>query len=108
MIKTIENPDPDSKRSASRQVSSGFESVVREHLERLLKGIGNQGGDHLYKMIMEMVERLLLDLTMRQCQENQVEAARILGINRNTLSRRLKELNIKGKGKRGRKRKIRG
>lgn len=103
MIKPAENPDSDSKKGATKPVSQSFEAMVRDHLERLLRGIGKQGGDQLYKIVMEMVERLLLELVFQHCQGNQVEAARLLGINRNTLSRRLKELNIQGRGKRGRK-----
>ena len=103
MIKPAENPDSDSRKGAAKPVPQSFEAMVRDHLERLLKGIGKQGGDQLYKIVMQMVERLLLELVLSHCQGNQVEAARILGINRNTLARRSKELNIQGRGKRGRK-----
>ena len=106
MIKATDSSGSDSKRGGVNPGPHSFEAVVRNHLDRLIRGIGKQGGDNLYKIIMETVERLLLEVVLKHCQGNQVEAARILGINRNTLARRLKSLQIKENSKRGRKKRV--
>ena len=50
--------------------------------------------DNLYSLVVERVERPLIELTLRKTQGNQVRAAEILGINRNTLRKKISELNI--------------
>jgi two-component system nitrogen regulation response regulator GlnG len=48
----------------------------------------------LYKYILETVERPLIEQTLEQTEGNQLEAARILGINRNTIRSKIKKLGI--------------
>lgn len=103
MIKPTENPGSESKKHGFNPGPQSFEAMVRNHLEKLVRGIGKNGEDRMYRMVMETVERCLLDLVLNHSQGNQVEAARILGINRNTLARRLKSLHIQEKARRGRK-----
>lgn len=50
--------------------------------------------DGLYTRIMNEVERPLIEETLRRMKGNQVQVAKILGINRNTLRRRIQDLNI--------------
>jgi len=44
--------------------------------------------------VLTQVERPMLEVVMRQANGNQTVAARILGINRNTLRRKLAENNL--------------
>ncbi len=48
----------------------------------------------LYKSVLEAIERPLLEQTLERCEGNQLKAARILGINRNTMRAKIKKLNI--------------
>jgi DNA-binding protein Fis len=41
--------------------------------------------------IIEMVEETLITKALEQCRQNQVQAAKMLGISRNTLRHRLKK-----------------
>lgn len=68
-----------------------LEESVRDSLEtyfRDLRGIEPQG---LHEMILRSVEKPLLDVVMKQAEGNQSKAAEWLGINRNTLRRKLLE-----------------
>lgn len=48
----------------------------------------------LYKSVLEAVEKPLLEQTLERCEGNQLKAARILGINRNTMRAKIKKLGI--------------
>ncbi len=48
----------------------------------------------LYERVMQEVERPLLQTTLKAVMGNQKKAAEILGINRNTLRKKLIELGI--------------
>lgn len=49
---------------------------------------GSPGG--LYDRVLQEVERPLLEQVMLRCQGNQLKAAAMLGINRNTLRKKLR------------------
>jgi two-component system nitrogen regulation response regulator GlnG len=51
--------------------------------------------DDLYSLVIERVERPLIELTLKRTRGNQIRAAQMLGINRNTLRKKLTELKIR-------------
>ena len=52
-----------------------------------------ESGD-VYTMVLEQVERPLIRFVLEKTRGNQVRAADILGINRNTLRKKITELGI--------------
>ncbi|URQ68956.1 Fis family transcriptional regulator [SAR86 cluster bacterium] len=48
----------------------------------------------IYNMVLKEVELPLLEIVMKQCDDNQSKASKILGINRGTLRTKLKEHNL--------------
>lgn len=48
----------------------------------------------LYKSILDAVEKPLIEHTLERTEGNQLKAARILGMNRNTLRAKIKKLGI--------------
>ena len=50
--------------------------------------------DNLYSLVIERVERPLIELTLKKTKGNQIRAAQILGINRNTLRKKITDLRI--------------
>ncbi len=76
--------------------------AVTEDLERLLDAVlpavvrdsaASESG-RLYRSVMGRVEMPLLRLTLELSAGNQLKAARLLGINRNTLRKRLRLLGL--------------
>jgi Fis family transcriptional regulator, factor for inversion stimulation protein len=68
-----------------------IEDCVRETLTQYFKDLDGEEPHSLHDMVMLTVERPLLDVVMRQADGNQSKAADWLGINRNTLRRKLVE-----------------
>lgn len=68
-----------------------IEECVRDSLEAYFKDLRGIDPDDLYDMTMKLVERPLLEVVMKHAEGNQSKAAEWLGINRNTLRRKLVE-----------------
>lgn len=74
---------------------TGLASAVEHHLAGYFAEFGTQlPPDGLYDRILEEVERPLLLATLAAVHGNQLRAARLLGINRNTLRKKLSDLGI--------------
>jgi two-component system nitrogen regulation response regulator GlnG len=79
----------------------GIEAAVRARLERIAIEEPRALGDgSLYDRIIGEVERPLIEAMLARHQHNQLRAARALGINRNTLRKRLDTLGIDASGNR--------
>ena len=50
--------------------------------------------ENLYSLVIERVERPLIELTLQAVRGNQIRAAKILGINRNTLRKKIANLHV--------------
>ncbi len=66
-----------------------FEEVVRGKLKTFLRRVDGYAVDNLYDEVIGRVERPLLALVMEHAQGSQLRAAEILGLNRNTLRKKL-------------------
>jgi two-component system, NtrC family, nitrogen regulation response regulator GlnG len=71
-----------------------LEEVVRLKLKEYFRQTRDVEPTDLYELIMERVERPLIELTLERTQGNQLRAAAILGINRNTLHKKISDLKI--------------
>lgn len=69
--------------------------AIEQHLAAYFAGYG-QGlpPDGLYERMLETLERPLLSIALAAVRNNQLRAAKLLGINRNTLRKKLSDLNI--------------
>lgn len=71
-----------------------LESIVELKISRFLDQIGTYYPESLHALIMRKAEKPLLSQILRRTGGNQVHAARILGINRNTLRKKMKMYGI--------------
>jgi two-component system nitrogen regulation response regulator GlnG len=76
--------------SSTRETS--LEELVVKEVERLF----DEGGalTDIYHRIQQRVERPLLEVVLERTQGNQIRAAAVLGINRNTLRKKITDLRI--------------
>jgi Fis family transcriptional regulator len=65
--------------------------VIEEHLQRYLDDLGEIPPNHIYPMVLAFIEKPILDVVMKHANQNQSLAAKYLGINRNTLHKKLVE-----------------
>ena len=68
-------------------ISECIETQLQHYLEDLK---GTPPSD-LYQMVLAVVEKPMLELVMQHAKQNQSLAAQYLGINRNTLHKKLVE-----------------
>ncbi len=77
-------------------VTISFENFLEEKLSDLVERMGGLEQGDIYGMVLQRVEKPLITLVLKKTGGNQVRAASLLGINRNTLRKKIKELGIKG------------
>jgi two-component system nitrogen regulation response regulator GlnG len=71
-----------------------LEEIIRHKLEDYFRRTEGVDVDNLYSLVIERIERPLIELTLKKTRGNQIRAAQILGINRNTLRKRISDLHI--------------
>jgi Fis family transcriptional regulator, factor for inversion stimulation protein len=68
-----------------------IEECVRASLEGYFKDLRGIEPDRMYDMLVKVVEKPLLEVVMTKADQNQSRAAEWLGLNRNTLRKKLVE-----------------
>jgi two-component system nitrogen regulation response regulator GlnG len=81
---------------AAEVPSVGLADLVEGEVEAALAA-GDEG--RVYREVIESVERPLLETVLRHTEGNQIRAAALLGINRNTLRKKISELGIRVPGR---------
>jgi DNA-binding NtrC family response regulator len=86
----LEVEDFDLSRRRTRSVGK----FIEERLKGFMRNIKTLERFNLYDMVIPEVERALILMVMKETRGNQVRAARLLGINRNTLRSKIRKLGI--------------
>ena len=68
-----------------------IEECIRESLDGYFKDLRGVEPTAMYEMLVRVVEKPLLDVVMTRAEGNQSKAAQWLGLNRNTLRKKLVE-----------------
>jgi len=67
---------------------------VRSALEHYFHDLDGQDPSDLYRMVLNEIEKPLLEIVMQQVRGNQTRAADMLGLNRSTLRKKLQQYNL--------------
>lgn len=82
----------------SLQGSSSIQPLS-DHIKAVLDSYFNDLGDHepahLYQLVLQEIERPLLETVMKYTKGNQSKASVVLGLNRGTLRKKLKQYDIR-------------
>ena len=75
-----------------------FEDLLESRLAEFVRQMCAKRKGDLYSVLLHRFERPLLHLVLKETQGNQMRAAQVLGINRNTLRKKILELGLNLKG----------
>lgn len=75
-----------------------LEQIVETKISRFLDMIGTNYPSDFHSMIMSKAEKPLMSEVLKRNKDNQVHTARILGINRNTLRKKMRGYDLMNNG----------
>lgn len=73
---------------------TSLESYLEMKMGDFVKGMRNGSARNLHPILISAVERPLIASALRETQGNQIQAAELLGLNRNTLRKKIADLHI--------------
>jgi two-component system nitrogen regulation response regulator GlnG len=75
----------------------GFDTAMERAIAELFRSFGGAGPQvGLYHRVLHDLEAPLIAATLTLTRGNQIKAAEILGLNRNTLRKKIRDLNLRG------------
>lgn len=75
-------------------MSSELSDCVRRSLNRYFRDLDGETPNSIYDMVLANIEKPMLEVVMKHADGNQTVAAEMLGINRNTLRKKLTEHHL--------------
>jgi Fis family transcriptional regulator len=80
--------------TSDNRSSQSLRDSVAEAMQRYFADLDGQDTSDLYKLVMAEVEPPLLSAAMNYTRQNQSRTAEILGLNRGTLRKKLKQYDL--------------
>ena len=80
--------------NSAMQSQQSLRYSVAEAMQRYFKDLDGQDTTDLYELVMNEVEPPLLASVMNYTRQNQSRTAEMLGLNRGTLRKKLKQYNL--------------
>ena len=71
-----------------------FEDIIRRKIKNYAEKIKNVETNDVYKSIMGLTEKIVIEEILNLCNFNQLKVSKLLGINRNTLRKKINEYKI--------------
>lgn len=75
-------------------MGKNLQDKIEMLLDNYFKDLDGEKPNDVYNMVLHSVEKPLLIYIMNYAQGNQTKAAKILGLNRNTLRKKLEFYNL--------------
>ncbi len=71
-----------------------LEDYIETKFSEFVKGMKSSSARNLHPMLIKAIEKPLITLALKETNGNQIQAAHLLGMNRNTLRKKITELRI--------------
>jgi len=72
----------------------GLQDCIKDNLEKYFSDLNGETSNGVFKMVTQQTESATIKFVLDKANQNQSEAARILGINRATLKKKLSLYNL--------------
>jgi len=82
------------QREAKDSRDSELSACVRKMMRQYFKDLDGEDVTNIYDMVVANIERPLLEVVLHHAEGNQTRAAEMLGLNRNTLRKKLNQHGI--------------
>jgi DNA-binding protein Fis len=92
MIRLMNQQNGQLPQGKTREAS--LEGYLEMKMGDFVKGMRNGSARNLHPILISAVERPLIASALRETQGNQIQAAELLGLNRNTLRKKIVDLHI--------------
>ena len=86
-------------QSNEKKVHTFLEKWLDKSIKQYVGAMDEKNNGHLHELIIGGIEKPLVEIVLKETNGNQTQAANILGINRNTLRKKIAEYEIKCKTK---------
>ncbi len=83
-----------SAAGADRKEALSLEDYLEWKMGDFVKGMRDGSGRNLHPMLINAIERPLITRALQETKGNQIQAAELLGLNRNTLRKKIHDLHI--------------
>ncbi|GLS25210.1 DNA-binding transcriptional regulator Fis [Marinibactrum halimedae] len=93
-ISNTEASETETSSFATINTASEYSSLrdcVKQAIDNYFKHLDGQKVSDVYELVMAEVEAPLLEVVMQYTRHNQTKAAQVLGLNRGTLRKKLKQ-----------------
>lgn len=68
--------------------------ILKKNIKKMILGIGDNEKGNIHPLIMQEIEKNIIEVVLKETKNNYLKASRILGIGRNTLYRKIKSLDL--------------
>lgn len=75
-------------------MANSLYEFLRKEVQRMMLGIGPQNKGNIYPLIVEETERSVIKIVLEETNGNFLASAKMLGISRSTLYRKIQDLKI--------------
>ena len=72
----------------------GLQDCIKDSLEKYFSDLNGETSNGIFKMVTQQTESATIKFVLDKVNQNQSEAARILGINRATLKKKVSLYNL--------------
>ncbi len=87
--------NPPAMQKTQKEVTTFLEKWLDKSIRKYVGAMDKTNNGHLHELIMGGIEKPLVEIVLKETNGNQTKAANILGINRNTLRKKIAEYQIK-------------
>ena len=77
-----------------RVTKTFLENWLQKTVRQYISAMNSHEGGRLYDLVVMGVEKPLVEMVLKETGRNQTQAAKILGINRNTLRKKIQEYSL--------------